>query len=54
MIVPWVNICSDAPVSATVDELRWTGPPDTAAFASLCAKLDADRLVARAAELTPA
>lgn len=45
---------TDAPVSATVDELRWTGPPDPAAFASLCAELGADRLVARAAELTPA
>jgi 5'-3' exonuclease len=45
---------TDAPVSATVDELRWTGPPDPAAFASLCARLGADRLAARAAELTPA
>jgi 5'-3' exonuclease len=42
---------TDAPVSATVDELRWTGPPDAAAFAALCERLDATRLVGRAAAL---
>ena len=35
---------TDAPVSATVDELRWAGPPDPAAFAALCDKLGAARL----------
>jgi 5'-3' exonuclease len=44
---------TDAPISATVDELRWTGPPDAAAFASLCDKLGAPRLAERAAALAP-
>jgi 5'-3' exonuclease len=44
---------TDAPVSATVDELRWTGPPDPAAFAALCDKLGAPRLADRAAALSP-
>ena len=35
---------TDAPVSATVDELRWLGPPDPAAFAALCDELGAARL----------
>jgi 5'-3' exonuclease len=42
---------TDAPVSATVDELRWTGAPNPAAFASLCERLRAGRLAARAAEV---
>jgi 5'-3' exonuclease len=41
----------DAPVSDSVDELRWTGPPDPGAFAALCEKLGAPRLVDRAARL---
>jgi 5'-3' exonuclease len=42
---------TDAPVSATVDELRWTGPPDGHAFAELCTKLGSPGLVNRAARL---
>ena len=42
---------TDAPVSATVDELRWTGPPDPAAFATLCERLGAPRLAGRAKAL---
>ena len=41
----------DAPVSASVDELRWTGPPDPDVFAAVCATLGAPRLVTRATEL---
>jgi 5'-3' exonuclease len=44
----------DAPVSETVDELRWTGPADPAAFAGLCEQLGASRLADRAAKLAPA
>jgi 5'-3' exonuclease len=44
----------DAPVSETVDELQWTGPPDEKAFAALCERLDASRLVPRAARLAAA
>jgi 5'-3' exonuclease len=40
-----------APVSATVDDLRWTGPPDWAAFATLCEDLKATRLIDRVAAL---
>jgi 5'-3' exonuclease len=42
---------TDAPVSDAVDELRWTGPPDPAAFATLCAKLGASALPARTERL---
>jgi 5'-3' exonuclease len=42
----------DAPVSSTVDELVWTGPPDPAAFAELCIRLGAPGLVSRAERLT--
>jgi 5'-3' exonuclease len=45
---------TDAPVSEAVDELRWTGPPDPAAFAELCAVLDAPRLADRATRLAAA
>jgi 5'-3' exonuclease len=45
---------TDAPVSATVDELRWTGPPDPEAFADLCATLGAPALAGRAAKLAAA
>jgi 5'-3' exonuclease len=45
---------TDAPVSATVDELRWTGPPDPDAFASMCDKLGAPQLAPRAAKLAAA
>jgi 5'-3' exonuclease len=40
---------TDAPVSESVDELRWTGPPDPDAFARMCDKLGAPALVGRAA-----
>jgi 5'-3' exonuclease len=39
---------TDAPVSDNVDELCWTGPPDEAAYASMCEKLGAPGLVGRA------
>jgi 5'-3' exonuclease len=42
---------TDAPVSETVDELRWIGPPDATAFAALCETLGAPGLVGRAAAL---
>ncbi|HEX6235856.1 MAG TPA: 5'-3' exonuclease H3TH domain-containing protein [Acidimicrobiales bacterium] len=45
---------TDAPVSATVDELRWSGPSDPEAFAALCARLGAERLVERATALAAA
>jgi 5'-3' exonuclease len=38
---------TDAPVSESVDELRWTGPPDPDAFAAMCDKLDAPNLLRR-------
>jgi 5'-3' exonuclease len=41
----------EAPVSPSVDELRWTGPPDPGAFAKLCASLDAPALASRAQKL---
>ncbi|HET6954322.1 MAG TPA: 5'-3' exonuclease H3TH domain-containing protein [Acidimicrobiales bacterium] len=42
---------TDAPVSATVDELLWTGPADPEAFAGLCETLGAPGLVGRAKRL---
>jgi 5'-3' exonuclease len=45
------TIETDAPVSATVDELRWTGPPDAAAFDAWCRQLGAPGLVARTEKL---
>jgi 5'-3' exonuclease len=42
---------TDAPVSDNVDELLWTGPPDETAFVALCERLDATRLIPRAAKL---
>jgi 5'-3' exonuclease len=45
---------TDAPVSQTVDELRWTGPPDSTAFAELCEVLGAPRLAERATRLAAA
>ena len=42
---------TDAPVSASVDELRWTGPPDVPAFTRLCEVLGAPRLAERAQKL---
>jgi 5'-3' exonuclease len=39
----------DAPVSASVDELRWTGPKD--GFAEYCAAIGAERIAARALQL---
>ncbi len=46
------TIETDAPVSATVDELEWTGP--TEGFAELAERLDASGLVERAARLAAA
>jgi 5'-3' exonuclease len=40
---------ADAPVSVTVEDLRWTGPAER--FAELCDWLDAPRLAERAAAL---
>lgn len=40
-----------APVSQSVDELCWTGPPDPGAFADLCARLGAPGLATRAQQL---
>jgi 5'-3' exonuclease len=45
------TIETDAPVSATVDELRWTGPPDPAAFDAWCRQLGAPHLVERTEKL---
>jgi 5'-3' exonuclease len=42
---------TDAPVSATVDELRWTGPPDEDAFAAVADRLGAPNLATRARSL---
>jgi 5'-3' exonuclease len=43
------TVDADAPVSASVDELRWTGPSPE--FAAMCTSLGADALAARAAKL---
>jgi 5'-3' exonuclease len=40
-----------APVSAGVDDMRWTGPGDPAAFARLCDRIEAPALPARAEKL---
>jgi hypothetical protein len=37
---------TEAPVSASVDELRWEGPTGT--FAAVCDRIDAPNLVRRA------
>lgn len=37
------TVLTEAPVSASVDEMRWTGPADPAAFAQLCGTIDTDR-----------
>jgi 5'-3' exonuclease len=42
---------TEAPVSKSVDELRWTGPSDPAAFAEQCDALRAPRLAERASRL---
>ena len=41
----------DAPVSAGVDELRWTGPPDPDLFATMCEKLGSPALAGRTERL---
>jgi 5'-3' exonuclease len=43
---------TDAPVSGSVDELRWVGPADPAAFGAFCERLDAGRLRERMAQVT--
>jgi 5'-3' exonuclease len=45
------TIETDAPVSETVDELRWTGPPDHEAFDAWCRQLGAPGLVERTEKL---
>lgn len=40
-----------APVSPSVDAIRWIGPADPDAFAAICAQLGADHLPARVAAL---
>jgi 5'-3' exonuclease len=45
------TVDTDAPVSESVDELRWTGPPDPAAFAKACTDLGAPALVQRTERL---
>jgi 5'-3' exonuclease len=44
----------DAPVSDSVDELRWTGPADPAAFAEMAHAIDAPNLVGRIERLAAA
>ena len=45
------TVVPEAPVSANVDEIRWTGPADPAEFAKLCETIDAPALPARAEKL---
>ncbi|HWM05103.1 MAG TPA: 5'-3' exonuclease H3TH domain-containing protein [Actinophytocola sp.] len=45
------TVVADAPVSASVDEMRWAGPADPDAFAKLCATIDAPALPARVGKL---
>jgi 5'-3' exonuclease len=42
---------TEAPVSKSVDELRWTGPSDPVVFAEQCSALGASRLAERASRL---
>ncbi|MGH9289459.1 MAG: flap endonuclease, partial [Acidimicrobiales bacterium] len=42
---------TDAPISDSVDELRWVGPADPVAFEELCQRLDARRLAERMARV---
>jgi 5'-3' exonuclease len=44
----------DAPVSKSVDELEWSGPPDEAAFKEACARVAAPNWPARVAKLLAA
>jgi hypothetical protein len=43
------TVVTDAPTFTTIDELRWTGSRDN--FAEVAARIDAPRLVERAAKL---
>jgi 5'-3' exonuclease len=45
------TIETDAPVSESVDDLRWTGPPDMDAFDAWCQQLGAPALVERVEKL---
>jgi len=45
------TVVPEAPVSATVDEMRWTGPADPDAFAELCEEITAPTLAARVQKL---
>jgi 5'-3' exonuclease len=45
------TVVPEAPVSASVDEIRWTGPADPAAFAQLCAEIEAPALPDRVGAL---
>jgi hypothetical protein len=42
-------VVTDAPTFTTIDELRWAGPREN--FAEAAARIDAPRLVERAAKL---
>jgi 5'-3' exonuclease len=48
------TVTDAAAVHGDVDDWRWTGPPDPAAFADLCDRLDAPALAERAATLAAA
>jgi hypothetical protein len=43
------TVVTDAPTFTTIDELRWAGPREN--FAEAAARIDAPRLVERAAKL---
>jgi hypothetical protein len=43
------TVVTDAPTFTTIDELRWAGPREN--FAEAAARIDAPRLVDRAAKL---
>ena len=45
------TVVPDAPVSPSVDAMRWTGPVDPAAFAALCTRIGAPALPTRVATL---
>ena len=45
------TVVPEAPVSADVDAMRWTGPADQDAFAQLCETIDAPTLPARVRSL---
>ena len=48
------TLALDAPVSATVDEIEWTGPADAAAFKEACARVAAPNWPKRVEKLLAA